>query len=285
MASRILVLHGPNLNLLVDLEDIDGQLEKRGKQMNLEVKSFQANSEGTLVDALHAERTKLSGIIVNAARLAPNAVVLAEAIGLVGRPCIEVLFDLRDAKTSALKPAVTEQVIGKGVDGYLHALQVLSSSLHSLASRPTGAIEAAPPANGKPSATLTGDESETSPVDQSKVKKALGRRNAETRTSTGSVKKTIGRVPAAMPSEETVMGTSSLSRAMVRDKIGERLSGRLTPAGLATWARGQWQQLQRGAPVEAGQRDRLEDVLQTLLLSASSKANDHQLIELMTQLG
>src|SRR5690348_16782228 len=141
MASRILVLHGPNLNLLVDLDDIDAQLEKRGEQMDLEVKSFQANSEGALVDALYAERTKVSGVIVNAARLAPNATILAEAIGLVARPTIEVLFDLRDAKTSALKPAVTEQVVGKGADGYLHALKQLSASLSSLASRPTGAIE------------------------------------------------------------------------------------------------------------------------------------------------
>ena len=43
--------------------------------------------------------------------------------------------------------------------------------------------------------------------------------------------------------------------------------------------------MQRGSPVESGQRDRLEDILQTLLLTASAKANDHQLIELMTQLG
>ena len=42
---------------------------------------------------------------------------------------------------------------------------------------------------------------------------------------------------------------------MIKEKISERLSGALTPAGLATWARVQWQQIQRGAPVESGQRD------------------------------
>jgi 3-dehydroquinate dehydratase-2 len=75
-----------------------------------------------------------------------------------------------------------------------------------------------------------------------------------------------------------------LTREDVRKRIAERLSGRLSPGGLATWARQQWQELQRGAPCETGQRDRLEDVLQSLLLSQASKASDEQLIDLMTQL-
>jgi 3-dehydroquinate dehydratase-2 len=119
------------------------------------------------------------------------------------------------------------------------------------------------------------------------VKKTLGRRAAADRADGGGSRKTIGR--AAPNAAEKFDGTQkiagALTRVQVRDKISERLSGKLSPSGLATWARSQWQQLQRGAPVESGQRDKLEDVLQTLLLSSASKANDHQLIELMTQLG
>ncbi|MHB8878447.1 MAG: type II 3-dehydroquinate dehydratase, partial [Myxococcaceae bacterium] len=77
-----------------------------------------------------------------------------------------------------------------------------------------------------------------------------------------------------------------LNRALVRQKIADRLSGKLTPAGLATWARGQWFEVQRGAPAESGHRELLGDSLQSLVLSAmpASRLSDEQLIELMTQL-
>jgi 3-dehydroquinate dehydratase-2 len=276
MPARILVLHGPNLNLITDLADIDAQLDRKGLQGALDLKSFQANSEGALVDALHAERTKVTGIIVNAGRLAPSADVLAEALLLVKRPTVEVLFDQALKSRSALKPAVLQQVVGRGAEPYLKALDILSNSVASSAVRPTAAIEIQP---GAPGLTVSDDEGETTgPIIKADVKKSLGRKQASDEGPTNLIRKSIGKGVKAVP-------LASLSRAMVRDKISERLSGKLTPAGLATWARSQWQQIQRGAPVESGQRDRLEDVLQTLLLSASTKANDHQLIELMTQLG
>jgi 3-dehydroquinate dehydratase-2 len=243
MAARVLVLHGPNLNLSTELEQLDVELTRRAMELGFELKIVQANSEGALVDALHLEREKISGVVVNAARLAPIAEVLAEAIMLVKKPSVEVLFDPAMKVRSALRGVVLDQFTGRGVEPYVRALNELKSEADLPAAPPS------PPA---------------------------------------SIRKTIGR---KMPTEaERAAKVSSaavggLSRAMVRDKIAERLSGKLTPSGLAIWARAQWQQLQRGAPVESGQRDRLEDVLQTLLLSMSSKANDNQLIELMTQLG
>ena len=72
----------------------------------------------------------------------------------------------------------------------------------------------------------------------------------------------------------------------MRQKIADRLAGTLSPAGLATWARGQWLEVQRGAAAESGQRELLEDSLQSLVLSAmpATRLTDGQLIELMTQL-
>jgi 3-dehydroquinate dehydratase-2 len=77
-----------------------------------------------------------------------------------------------------------------------------------------------------------------------------------------------------------------LTRSLIRQKIAERLSGKLTAAGLATWARGQWQEVQLGQAAESGQREVLEDTLQTLTLSAvpAGKLSEDQLIDLMTQL-
>jgi 3-dehydroquinate dehydratase-2 len=79
---------------------------------------------------------------------------------------------------------------------------------------------------------------------------------------------------------------AGLTRAEVRDRIADRLSGRLTLAGLATWARGEWVALQRGAAVEAGQRDQLEEVLQALFLAVQPRAalSDAQLVEWMAAL-
>jgi 3-dehydroquinate dehydratase-2 len=96
------------------------------------------------------------------------------------------------------------------------------------------------------------------------------------------VTKTLGRVPPSLQ----IAGAELLTRALVRQKIAERLSGKLSPAGLATWARRQWLEVQRGAPAESGQRELLEDCLQSLVLSTlpASKLSDDQLIDLMAQL-
>jgi 3-dehydroquinate dehydratase-2 len=77
-----------------------------------------------------------------------------------------------------------------------------------------------------------------------------------------------------------------LTRALVREKISERLSGKLTPGDLASWARVQLLEVQRGAPAESGHRDMLEDSLQTLTLSTlpASRLTDEQLVDMMVQL-
>ncbi len=111
--------------------------------------------------------------------------------------------------------------------------------------------------------------------------KTLGRA-AESAGPAERAGKTLGRAKGS----DAASATSVLSRALVRQKIADRLAGKLTPAGLATWARQQWLDVQRGAPAESGQRETLEDSLQQLTLSAlpASKLSEDQLVELMTQL-
>ena len=97
--------------------------------------------------------------------------------------------------------------------------------------------------------------------------------------------KTLGRAEPRPPAGTRRPG-GGLTRAEVRSRIAERLAGRLTPAGLATWARGEWVAVQRGAAVEAGQRDQLEEVLQALFLSVQPRAalSEDQLVEWMAAL-
>ena len=97
--------------------------------------------------------------------------------------------------------------------------------------------------------------------------------------------KTLGRV-APPPPPGTRRPGAGLTRAEVRARIADRLAGRLSPAGLATWARGEWVAVQRGAAVESGQRDQLEEVLQALFLAVQPRAalSDTQLVEWMAAL-
>lgn len=270
---RILVLHGPNLNLQSgarSLEAIDAVLEARARELGVELKSLQSNQEGVLLDAIARERNWFDALIVNPAVLAPNAVALAEAIALIDKPAIEVQLD--SGKKSALKDVVERQIHGHGPEGYLEALAVLvpfpPKAKKSLGAR---TVEAAV-------AQAVGRVSPTGEIVKTiggKQRPALQKKPPAPSAPTRSIGKR--KIPAA--------SAKVLSRAIVRQQIADRLSGAVTPAELAAWARAEWSKLQSGGPMESGQQQLIEDVLQTLLLSATMKASDDQLIDLMTQLG
>jgi 3-dehydroquinate dehydratase-2 len=124
------------------------------------------------------------------------------------------------------------------------------------------------------------------PSAQAKPAKTIGRATiaaALTESRGSDSTKTLGRA-AHQPGERA---DGALTRNIVREKIAERLRGGLTPGGLATWARRQYLEIQRGTPAESGQRETLEDALQQLTLSAvpASRLSDQDLVELMAQLG
>ncbi|HUM12332.1 MAG TPA: type II 3-dehydroquinate dehydratase [Myxococcaceae bacterium] len=148
---------------------------------------------------------------------------------------------------------------------------------------------AAPPAPARPAKTLGPARAEGTPREPS-GREPVGAARAGSSppaggaTSAPPTGKTLGR--AAVEPTATRRPGAGLTRAEVRARIADRLGGRLTPSGLATWARGEWVALQRGAAVEAGQRDQLEEVLQALFLAVQPKGalSDHQLVEWMAAL-
>ncbi|HOZ45744.1 MAG TPA: type II 3-dehydroquinate dehydratase [Candidatus Hydrogenedentes bacterium] len=135
---NILVLHGPNLNLLgtrepeiygrMSLADINAMLAEEAGRLGIELKAIQSNSEGALVTAIHEAAEWADAIIINAAAYTHTSVALRDAIAAVGVPTIEVHLSNVHAREefrshSYMAPVVLGQIAGFGADSYWLALQ------------------------------------------------------------------------------------------------------------------------------------------------------------------
>jgi 3-dehydroquinate dehydratase-2 len=137
--TRVLVLNGPNLNLLgtrepeiyghTTLAEIDDRLRQRGAELGLEIACFQSNHEGELIDRL--QERDFDWAIVNAGGLTHTSVSLRDALKGVGRPFVEVHLsdpnqreDFR--KVNFLHDIAADRIVGKGAAGYTMALELIS---------------------------------------------------------------------------------------------------------------------------------------------------------------
>ncbi len=140
-STRILVVHGPNLNLLgrrepevygtQTLADIDGRLEALAKQLGVEVETFQSNHEGALIDRVQEAMDVASGIVINPAGLTHTSVSLRDALAAVVLPVVEVHLTnvyAREAfrHESLISPIAMGVITGVGAEGYLFALEALA---------------------------------------------------------------------------------------------------------------------------------------------------------------
>lgn len=142
---RILVGHGPNLNLLgkrepaiygpTTLAGIETQLRAQAASLGgLELVFFQSNSEGALLDWLHGQAPRAQGVILNPGGLAHTSVVLRDAIAAIGLPTIEVHLSNIHAREpfrrrSLLAGVCLGVVTGLGMTGYEAALAALHRRL------------------------------------------------------------------------------------------------------------------------------------------------------------
>lgn len=146
---KILVLHGPNLNLLGTrepevygsdtLEAIDQRLKERGRKAGVEVTSFQSNAEAPLIERIHAAKSDETAVIViNPAAFTHTSVALRDALAAVGIPFIEVHLSNVHArepfrKHSYFSDLAIGVVAGFGALSYELALE---AAMSRLASRP-----------------------------------------------------------------------------------------------------------------------------------------------------
>jgi 3-dehydroquinate dehydratase-2 len=138
----IVVIHGPNLNLLgwrephiygrTSLGEIDDDLRAHGQNLGVAVETFQSNHEGALIDRVQQASGKAAGLIVNAGGLTHTSVSLRDAIAAIKIPTVEVhlsnLYTREDFRhRSLLAPVCLGQIAGLGAIGYRLALDALAS--------------------------------------------------------------------------------------------------------------------------------------------------------------
>ena len=147
---KILVIHGPNLNMLGKREkaiygektlvQIDALLKKEARALNVEVVTFQSNHEGALVDFIQEQADSAQGIIINPGALTHYGFSLLDALADSKLPVIEVhlsnIYRREEWRAKSVIASVAEgQISGLGWRGYVTALQVLAGELKAKPSR------------------------------------------------------------------------------------------------------------------------------------------------------
>jgi len=142
--QQILVLHGPNLNLLgtrepgvygrTTLAEIDEELHATADAAGADVRSVQSNHEGELIDAIHDAASWADGILINPAAYTHTSVALRDAIAAVGLPTVEVHLsnvDAREAfrRRSLIAPVCIGRIAGFGAASYRYGLLALLEQL------------------------------------------------------------------------------------------------------------------------------------------------------------
>jgi len=136
--SRILVIHGPNLNLLgtrepdiygnITIDLINGKLKELAKHNNVELEIFQSNHEGEIVEKIGEARKDIQVILINPAAYTHTSVAIRDAISATNIPTVEVHLSNIYAReefrrTSLIAPVAAGQVSGFGLDSYLLGLE------------------------------------------------------------------------------------------------------------------------------------------------------------------
>ena len=144
---KILVIHGPNLNLLgtrevdiygeITIDEINGELKKAAKKSNVDIEIMQSNHEGEIVDLIgKSKKNKACAILINPAAYTHTSVAIRDAIAACGIPAVEVHLSNIYAReefrhTSLIAPVAKGQVSGFGLKSYILGFEALLDLIKS----------------------------------------------------------------------------------------------------------------------------------------------------------
>ncbi|HDY86511.1 MAG TPA: type II 3-dehydroquinate dehydratase [bacterium] len=138
--AKILIIHGPNLNLLgkrersiygdTTLDEINDEAVRYGSDIGLEVDTFQSNNEGEIIDSIHASQDSYAGVIINPGAFTHMSYAIRDAIAAVEIPFVEVhMSNIHDReefrKLSVTAPVCVGQISGFGPNSYILGLEAL----------------------------------------------------------------------------------------------------------------------------------------------------------------
>ena len=141
---RILLIHGPNLNMLgrrnraiygdQTLDELESLVVIRAEELGAEIFTFQSNCEGALIDFIQAKASLAQGVIINPGALTHYGLSLRDALEDSALPVIEVhISDIHAReewrRNSVIEPIARKQISGKGAQGYIEALEILVDEL------------------------------------------------------------------------------------------------------------------------------------------------------------
>jgi 3-dehydroquinate dehydratase-2 len=142
--KKILIIHGPNLNLLgtrepeiygsLSLEELDRRLIKFGEEIGVEINSLQSNLEGEIINGLHQAISSAHGVVINPGGYTHTSIAIRDAIAAIDVPVIEVHLSnvyAREAfrHTSLLAPVCVGKITGFGWRSYTLGIQAMADIL------------------------------------------------------------------------------------------------------------------------------------------------------------
>jgi len=140
--KKIVIINGPNMNLLGErepeiygersLEDLNNEIKKYADKKGVELKFFQSNHEGEIIDILHNHRNDADGFILNPGAFTHYSYAIRDAVAAISPPVVEVhLSDIESReefrKISVIEPVAAEQYSGEGLRSYFMGIDFLLS--------------------------------------------------------------------------------------------------------------------------------------------------------------
>ena len=146
MNNKIIIINGPNLNLLgereqsqygsITFDQLKENCTKKGQEIGIDIEFAQSNIEGELVNVIQDARKKFDGMIINAAAFTHTSVAIRDALDLFKKPIIELhlsnIYKREEFRhKSLISDVVTGGIFGLGAEGYILAIISLQKTLHN----------------------------------------------------------------------------------------------------------------------------------------------------------